>query len=130
MEKRVGYVCRKVIEKEVKETIKATGQEAKEKAVKKKRGRPKKNPEKALNNQELENTTDVKDTFSVLDYEDFQESDDDGYSDDEFEEKPKSKYKKQYYKSKKPQPQSCENCGKSFSGLTLEIIQTRLKDHE
>ena len=97
---------------------------------KKKRGRPKKNPEKALNNQELENTTDVKDTFSVLDYEDFQESDDDGYSDDEFEEKPKSKYKKQYYKSKKPEPQRCEECGKSFSGLTMEIIQTRLKDHQ
>ena len=118
-------VYKKVIEKEVKETIEATGQEAKEKAVKKKRGRPKKNPEK-----ELENTTDVKDTFSVLDYEDYQESDDDGYSDDEFEEKPKSKYKKQYYKSKKPEPQRCEECGKSFSGLTMEIIQTRLKDHQ
>ena len=118
------------IEKEVKETIEATEQETKEKAVKKKRGRPKKNPEKALNNQELENATDVKDTLTVLDNEDYQESDDDGYSDDEFEEKPKSKYKKQYYKSKKPQPQSCEDCGKSFSGLTLEIIQTRLKDHQ
>ena len=120
-------VCTKVIEKEVKET---TGQEAKEMSVKKKRGRPKKNPEKEVNSQELKNTKDVKDTLTGLDYEDYQESDDDGYSDDEFEEKPKSKYKKQYYKSKKPQPQSCEECGKSFSGLTLEIIQTRLKDHQ
>ena len=84
-----------------------------------------------MNNQELENTIDNKDSLTVLDYEDLQESDDDGYSDDdEFEEKPKSKYKKQYYKSKKPEPQSCEVCGKIFSGLTLEIIQTRLKDHE
>ena len=123
-------VYRKVAEREVKEPIETMGQEAKEKTVKKKRGRPKKNPEKALNNQELENATDVKDTLTVLDNEDYQESDDDGYSDDEFEEKPKSKYKKQYYKSKKPQPQCCEDCGKSFSGLTLEIIQTRLKDHQ
>ena len=99
-------VCTKVIEKEVEGTIEATEQETKEKSVNKKRGRPKKNPEKALNNQELENATDVKDTLTVLDNEDYQESDDDGYSDDEFEEKPKSKYKKQYYKSKKPQQQT------------------------
>ena len=106
-----------------------SGHEDEENKVKKKRGRPKKNPEKEEQGFETgfaQPDPDYKDGPG--------EDEDDGFSEEEdeeeYEEKPKSKYKKQYYKSRKPEPKFCTECGEKFSGKTLESIQARLDNHE
>ena len=109
----------------------------KEKKVRKKRGRPRKNPEKLTADEDFEKVTTEPDFKSVTTDPDYKnvtrDDEDDGSSEEEeeeYEDKPKSKYKKQYYKSRKPEPKVCTECGMSFSGITIESIQARLDDHE
>ena len=118
--------------------IAKSAHEDEENKVKKKRGRPRKNPENARDEADFE-TGPVQPDFKIAtnDPDDkyiTREDEDDGFSEEEdeeeYEEKPKSKYKKQYYKSRKPEPKVCTECGKKFSGMTIELIQSRLDDHE